>query len=116
MISISHEPGYIHAKVFGEFTVQDFRQFEEEALYELRFQDKADMLIDLNDMLAYTIDMAVEELRFVTRHRQQFKRVAIVSSDQWVTWSVWVNRVISESEIRVFEDVEEAQRWLATSP
>ncbi|WP_028453775.1 STAS/SEC14 domain-containing protein [Chitinilyticum aquatile] len=112
MITVSHEDGHILAVVLGEFTVQDFRQFEEEALYDIRQQGKARMIMDLTGMAAYTIDMAVEEIRFLKQHRQQFERVAIVSDDQWVTWSVWLNRMMTESEIEVFDDVADARSWI----
>lgn len=114
MITVSHEDGYILALVLGEFTVQDFRRFEEEALYDIRQQGKAKLVFDLTGMAAYTIDMAVEEIRFLKAHRQQFERVAIVSDDQWVTWSVWLNRMLTESEIEVFEDLAEAKSWIAS--
>ncbi|MBE9609808.1 STAS/SEC14 domain-containing protein [Chitinilyticum piscinae] len=113
MITVTHEQGSVLATVLGEFTVQDFRQFEEEVLYDIRQQGRAKLLLDLSDMVTYTIDMALEEVRFLQAHRQQFEKVAIVSSDQWVTWSVWLNRMIAESEIEVFEELQPAMDWLA---
>ncbi|KAF0814193.1 hypothetical protein IGB42_01090 [Andreprevotia sp. IGB-42] len=112
MLSISHEPNYLHVAVLSEFTVHDFREFEEEVLYEIRFRGAVNLLFDLTEMLGYTLDMALEEIRFARAHRRDFKRVAIVADDQWVTWSAWLNQLLSEAEIEVFSDVDAAQGWL----
>ncbi|AOX99088.1 STAS/SEC14 domain-containing protein [Jeongeupia sp. USM3] len=115
MITISHEAHYIYVAVLNEFTVQDFKEFEDSVLYELRFHGSANLLFDLSGMMGYTIDMAVEEVRFARKHRRDFGRVAIVSDDQWVTWSAWINNLLSDAEIEVFDDVDEAKTWLEVS-
>jgi uncharacterized protein (DUF58 family) len=112
MISISHEEQYIHAVVFEQFTLQDYKEFEANVLYDIRFHGSARLLLDLRQMTGYTIDMALEEIRFSKQNRQNFDRVAVVSNDQWVLWSVWLNQAIAESEIKVFPDIESAQLWL----
>lgn len=112
MISISHEAEYIHAVVFEQFTLQDYKEFEANVLYDIRFHGSARLLLDLSQMDGYTIDMALEEIRFSKQNRQNFDRVAVVSNDQWVLWSVWLNQAIAESEIKIFPDVESAQFWL----
>ena len=112
MISISHETNYTHAVVFEQFTLQDYMEFESNVLYEIRFHGKARLLLDLSQMVGYTIDMALEEIRFSKQNRQNFDKVAIVSDDQWVVWSVWLNQAIAESEIRMFSDIQGAQIWL----
>lgn len=112
MISISHEPLYTHAVVFEQFTLQDYKEFESNVLYDIRFHGKARLLLDLSQMDGYTIDMALEEIRFSKENRQNFEKVAVVSDDQWVVWSVWINKVIAESEIEIFPDIQSAQLWL----
>ncbi|WP_297577017.1 STAS/SEC14 domain-containing protein [uncultured Deefgea sp.] len=112
MISISHEAKYTHAVVFEQFTLQDYKEFEDNVLYDIRFHGAARLLLDLRLMDGYTIDMALEEIRFSKKNRQNFDRVAVVSDDQWVVWSVWLNQAISESEIKVFADITSAQQWL----
>ncbi|QZA78830.1 STAS/SEC14 domain-containing protein [Deefgea tanakiae] len=112
MISISHEANYTHAVVFEQFTLQDYKEFESNVLYEIRFHGKARLLLDLRQMDGYTIDMALEEVRFSKENRQNFDKVAVVSDDQWVVWSVWLNQAIAESEIKIFSDIHNAQFWL----
>ena len=115
MISISHESDYIHAVVFEQFTLQDYKEFEDNVLHDIRFHGFARLLLDLTQMDGYTIDMALEEIRFSKQNRQNFSKVAIVSSDQWVVWSVWLNQAIAESTIKIFNDLADAQLWLQSA-
>ena len=113
MISIAQEKGYYHAVVFNEFTLQDFREFEQCVMHAAQFDGKkANLLIDLRDMVGYTLDMALEEIRFSREHRQEIARIALLTTDQWVTWSAWVSRMITEAEIEIFDDTDEAVLWL----
>ncbi|WP_148716181.1 STAS/SEC14 domain-containing protein [Chitinolyticbacter meiyuanensis] len=113
MISISHEQNYVHVAVIGEFTVADFREFEENVVYEIRFRGHANLLFDLTEMISYTLDMAVEEVRFTREHKQDFGRVAVISDDQWVAWSAWLNQLLSDAEIELFSSVDAARDWLS---
>lgn len=63
----------------------------------------------------YFADMALEEIRFSRDHRQEISKIAVVSSDQWVTWSAWLSRLVTEAELQVFEDADEAAMWLLES-
>ncbi|UXY13775.1 STAS/SEC14 domain-containing protein [Chitiniphilus purpureus] len=113
MITISHEQNYIHVAVLGEFTLKDFREFEENVLYELRFHGRANLLFDLTEMISYTLDMAIEEIRFARAHRRDFDKVAVLSNDQWVAWSAWLNQLLSEARIELFQETDAARAWLA---
>ncbi len=45
-------------------------------------------------MLSYSVDVAWEELKFSREHKNDFGRIAILTGDQWVAWSMWVNRSV----------------------
>jgi hypothetical protein len=113
MINLSVDKNVITLSVLGEFTVADFKQFEEHILYGLKFQGPINLLIDLRDMIGYTVDVVWEELKFTRQHQWEFAKVAIVTADQWVTWSAWIQRLFVECEIEVFADYDEAQAWVA---
>jgi hypothetical protein len=113
MISISHETGYIHVVIFGQFTLQDYKEFEDNVLYDINFHGPTRLLFDLSEMTGYTLDMALEEIDFTRKHKQDFAQVAVVSDDQWVVWSVWINRAIADANIMVFESVADALLWFA---
>lgn len=113
MITVTHEdPNLILAAVLGEFTLPDFMELEKATEYTFQFQGKANLLMDLRDMLGATIDVAWEEIRFTRQHAQDFGRIAIVASDQWLQWSGWIARIFTEAEVQVFDDYDAAQAWV----
>lgn len=113
MITITHEdPNLILAAVLGEFTLPDFQELEKATEYTFQFQGKANLLMDLRDMLGATIDVAWEEIRFSRQHAQDFGRIAIIASDQWLQWSGWIARIFTDAEVQVFDDYDAAQAWI----
>jgi thiosulfate/3-mercaptopyruvate sulfurtransferase len=116
MITIQHEGSLITVGIYGEFTVTDYRQFETEVLETLRLSGKVDLLLDLRDMQSYTLDVAWEDVRFVRKHAHDFRRVAIISDDQWHVWLAWVTRVLVDADLQVFTDEGIARDWLAAHP
>ncbi len=112
MITITHEAGYISVSVAGQFTLSDYREFEENAIYSMKFGGKIRLLMDLRDMLDFTIDVAWEELKFTREHPNDFERIAVITSDQWLSWSAWLSRLYMDAQIASFDDPETAQKWL----
>jgi thiosulfate/3-mercaptopyruvate sulfurtransferase len=115
MITIQHEGRLITVGVYGEFTVADYRQFEQQVLETLRLSGKVDLLLDLRDMQNYTLDVAWEDVKFVRAHANDFRRVAVVSGGQWHVWLAWVTRLLMEADMQVFDDEGDARDWLAQS-
>ena len=113
MISLDVKNNLISVSVMGQFTLDDYREFEQAVCYGIQFQDTVDLLFDLRDMLSYSLDVAWEELKFSREHKNDFGRVAILTDDQWMAWSMWLNRSFMSAEIRLFDDLEMAQAWVA---
>ncbi len=114
MINIATENNTIHATILGEFTVADFKEFESNILYDVKFQGKVNLVVDLRDMLDFTIDVAWEEIRFSREHAHELNKVAIITTEAWLTWSAWLNRFFVDADIRVFETLEFADAWVAS--
>lgn len=112
MINISIAGNTIRAAVLGEFTLADYREFEQAILDGLRLEGKVNLLLDLRDMLKFTVDVAWEEISFGRAHAADFSRVAVVAQQQWVIWSTWVSRMFVDAQTQVFEDSEQAESWL----
>lgn len=112
MISISLKDNLVNVAVLGEFTIADYREFEEAVLFGLKFQGTVNALIDLRDMLGFTVDVAWEEIKFSRQHAQDFGKIAVVTDDQWITWSAWLSRAFVEADIQVFPDYDAAQGWV----
>jgi len=113
MISLDIKNNLIAVSVMGQFTLDDYREFEQAVCYGIQFQGSVDLLFDLRDMLSYSLDVAWEELKFSREHKNDFGRIAILTDDQWMAWSMWVNRMFMSADIRLFDDLAMAQDWVA---
>ena len=113
MITIEQTKDSLNIAVLGEFTIADFKQFEENTLYKLKSSGEVDLIFDLRGMLGYTADVAWEEIKFFSRqHNHDFSKIAVVTSDQWLTWQVWLSRLFVDADIQVFQDYAEAKTWV----
>jgi len=116
MITTEHGNGLVSVSVFGEFELADYKEFEELVLYKLKFEGKQDLLMDLRKMTGFTIDVAWEEIRFSREHKKDFGRIAIITDDQWVTWSAWISQLFVDADVQVFDDEDDARQWVASVP
>ena len=112
MITLSIDKNIITLSVLGGFTIADFKQFEEHILYEAKL-GPVNLLIDLRDMLGYSVDVAWEEIKFSHQHQYDFDKVAVVTGNQWLAWSAWVQRLLVDADIEVFDDFDEAMAWVS---
>lgn len=112
MITTAVQGNLVSVSIMGEFTLADYKDFEQSVLYNLQFQGGVNLLLDLRDMISYTLDVAWEELKFTRNHRYDFRRIAVVTNDEWMVWIAWLNRLIVDGEVRVFDDPGLAMEWL----
>jgi hypothetical protein len=113
MIVIQHQDQLVEFAVLGEFTLADFKEFEELVLYKIKFSGPVNLFVDLREMLGLTIDVALEELRFSRAHVNDFARIAVLTGSQWTSWSVWLSQLFVNAEVRVFAEEDAARTWLA---
>lgn len=112
MITIEQTKNLVNVAILGEFTIADFKTFEDQILYKLKSPGELDLLFDLRAMLDYTIDVAWEEIKFFRQeHNHDFTRIAVVTDDQWITWQAWLSRIFVDADIRVFTDYQAAKTW-----
>ncbi len=113
MITIEQTENLVNIAVLGEFTIADFKTFEEQSLYKLKFPGELNLLLDLRAMVSYTVDVAWEDIKFFKReHDHDFSKIAIVTDNQWITWAAWLSRTFINADMRVFADYKEAQAWV----
>ena len=113
MITIDHTDKLISLAVLGEFTLADFREFEDLVLSPTRFSGSMRLLVDLREMAGFTVDMVWEEVRFSREHGGDFDRIAVITDSQWVAWSAWLEQLFVNADLRVFNDGEEARAWIS---
>ncbi|MCB1977079.1 MAG: STAS/SEC14 domain-containing protein [Nitrosomonas sp.] len=114
MITIEKQNGLIVVAVISEFTLADYKQFEDEVIYQSCSGGKVNVVIDLRDMIDYTVDVAWEDLKFMREHGNDFARIAVVTNDQWQAWSAWISNLFTDAQVIVFEDFDEAVSWVGS--
>lgn len=112
MVTIRNENNVITLAVLGEFTVKDFKEFEEAVAYQLKFPGAVNLLVDLRDMIDFTMDVAWEEMKFNREHPYDFGKIGVVTDDQWLSWSAWLPRIFTKADVRVFDDFDAARAWV----
>lgn len=113
MITIQHEDKLTAIGIFARFELADFRRIEAEVVQQLSSFGKIDLLVDLQGMLDYTLDVAIEDIRFTREHAHDVGRVAIISEKESVAWVALLSRLFVDAEIRVFDSEPDARQWLA---
>ena len=114
MIVIQQHPKRVEVNVYAEFTLADYKEFEDMVNYKVKFEGPVDLLFDLREMADFTLDVAWEEIVFARSHADDFKRIAVLTDSQWVAWSAWLSQIFVRAEMQVFADEAEARSWLDT--
>ena len=113
MITIEQTEKLVNVAVLGEFTIADFKTFEEQTLYKLKSPGELNLLFDLRAMVSYTLDVAWEDFKFFRReHNHDFSKIAIVTDNQWLTWEALLSRAFIDADLRAFSDYEKAKAWV----
>ena len=113
MIVIEQENELLKAHVYGEMTLDDFREFENAVASELEQFDHVNIVFDLTSMTGFSLDAALEEVRFNKAHANDYRKIAVVTESQWLSWVGWFATAFVSAEVRQFDDVESATGWLS---
>ncbi len=112
MISIREQDYGLNVALYNEFTLEDFREFENAALDAVVRVHRPDLLLDLSMLKDFTIDMAYEQLKFLRKHDGDFGRIAIVVDDVWIRLGTHISSLLTQQHPKYFDDVASAQKWL----
>lgn len=112
MIVTDLQGSLVSVTVYGEFTLADYKEFEELVNYRAKFEERVNLLVDLRQMVGFTLDVAWEDVRFSRAHAHDFGKIAILTSSQWLTWSAWLQQMFVDAEVRVFDEEQTAREWL----
>lgn len=112
MITTDVLPDRVEMRAYGTLTLADCKAFEELSDYRVRFSRPIDLLIDLRSMTGCSLDVAMEEWRYVRAHQDDFSKIALLTDDQVVSWSAWLSQFFTEADIRIFESERAARHWL----
>ncbi|NHR05954.1 STAS/SEC14 domain-containing protein [Chromobacterium haemolyticum] len=112
MISIREQHYGLDVALYNEFTLADFKLLEEALLKRQSECVKPDLLLDLTELKDFTLDMALEEVKFMRAHENHVGRVALVVSDVWIKLAAHIAGLLSNTRTQYFDTAEEAQAWL----
>jgi hypothetical protein len=112
MITIQQQDNLVNVAVMGEFTLADFHELENTLFHKLEPKGTVNLLVDLRDMLDFTLDVALEELKFTRQHSHDFGHIAVVTGSQWIAWSAWLSRLFLNANIEAFDDYDQALNWV----
>ncbi len=112
MIVVDHQKTRVNVTVYGEFSLADFQEFEELVNYKIRFEGSVDLCFNLLQMADFTLDVAWEEIVFAREHAHDFRRIAVVTESQWISWSAWLSQIFVDTDLRAFDLLEDAEAWL----
>lgn len=113
MIAFEQKDNRLAASIYGEFTLEDFKGLEAQVGYQLEFKGRVNLLLDVRDMVRYTIDVAWEEIKFHKSHPEAFEKIAVVTDDRFIGTFAWLSNLFSSAEIMNFDDLGEAEKWLS---
>jgi hypothetical protein len=115
MIVVDEDKNLLRISVHGRLTLEDFKELEQNITDELKEYPRVDLLVDLGNMSGFSIDAAMEDIRFNRAHARDFRRIAVVTHDQWLTWLSWLSGQFTEADVQAFPDEATAQAWLSES-
>ncbi|WP_037585201.1 STAS/SEC14 domain-containing protein [Stenoxybacter acetivorans] len=115
MISIREQSYGLNVALYNEFTLEDFRTFEEAVAQNAKRVHRPDILLDLSMLNDFTIDMAWEQLRFMNDHGDDFGRIAIVVDDIWIKLGAHISGLLTHQHPKYFTDTAKAHEWLLES-
>lgn len=115
MITVQHEGTLTVIGVFGTLEIEDFRRIEAEVGRQLASLGRIDLLVDLRGMMSYTLDVALEDIRFTFEHARDVGRIAILSETDSVVWAALLSRLFVQSELRVFDGEDGAREWIGAT-
>jgi hypothetical protein len=113
MIVIEQQPKRVEVTVYAEFTLADYKEFENAVNFAIQFEGPVDLFFDLREMADFTIDVAWEDIVFARAHANDFSRIAVLTHSQWVAWSAWLSQIFVRAEMRIFDEEVDARSWLA---
>lgn len=113
MIVIEERTDLLKVHVYGELALADYREFETAVGSGLKTAPKVRLLLDLTQMSGFTLDVAWEDIRFTRAHAHDFRRIAVVTDSQWLTWIGWLSAAFTDAEVETFEEPADAEHWLA---
>jgi len=95
----------------------DYDQFVPKAEAMIDQAGRIDILFIMEDFHGWDLGGAWADLKFDARHRNDFRRVAMVGDKAWESWMTTLAKPFTSAAIRYFDrsELEEARRWVGAT-
>jgi len=115
-IGITHvgEEFFLKMSVKGTLTHKDYEKFVpmiENALMGVK-DPKIKVLVDAREFDGWDMHAAWDDLKFGLKHSKEFTKLAFVGNKMWEEYSIKISNWFMSGEMRYFQDMEEAIKWL----
>ena len=113
-VSESEQAGTPMAKLQlqGQLAEGEYDQLAQRFAELIHRYGDVDLLVDTYELAGYTPQTLWHDMRFTSQHRNDFRRVAVVSDATWQKWLVNLAEPIVEGDVAYFTDYQKAERWL----
>ena len=115
MISIREQSYGLNVALYNEFTLDNFRQLESALLESKQKIHLPDILLDLSMLKDFTIDMAVEQIKFLNQHENDFGRGCRHYRRHLDQTRRALSSLLTNQHPKYFDDATKAQEWLLAS-
>jgi hypothetical protein len=78
----------------------------------IKEQGKFCLLVDMRHFAGMELKVFWDDLKFASQHFNDFKRMAIVGEQKWLTWFAKLASPFTKTDLRCFADQGPAWQWL----
>jgi len=105
---------FLSIKVSGKLTHEDFRKINPlvDSALDGVTDPKVNVLLDGAEMEGWELRAAWDDFRFGLKHNNEFKRIAIFGHKKWQSVLTRMGSWFVSGEVKYFEDIELAIKWL----
>jgi hypothetical protein len=96
----------------GQLAEGEYDQLTQRFAELINRYGEVDLLVDTFELAGYTPQTLWHDMRFTSQHRNDFRRVAVVSDATWQKWLVNLADPIVAGEVAYFTDYQKAEQWL----
>ncbi len=98
----------------GEVRSEDYQEMVPELEAHINTFGPLRLLLVLEHMEGFEPGALLRDLRFDTKHLNDFERVAVVGDERWQEWGTKLGGSLTEAEVRFFEPTHtsEARQWV----
>ncbi|HHD72922.1 MAG TPA: STAS/SEC14 domain-containing protein [Epsilonproteobacteria bacterium] len=105
---------FVELTMIGKLTHDDYQVFVpmiDKALKEAKGLDTK-LLIDMRNFKGWEIRASWDDLKFGVKHRNDFRKMAIIGDKKWEEISIEMMDHLSKGKMKFFKERDKALEWL----